>query len=86
SPEVAYSPSDAGVRGATVRVEELPDGGVFDYFEHTQAGVYVNDDTTRIKANTAYALTMVTSEGEIVRARTTTPDEFSVDQWLLLDE
>jgi hypothetical protein len=86
SPEVAYTLEAAGETGATVRVQELPSGPVLNYTEDDQPGVYLSTDSTRVKPNTTYALTVVTIDGEIVGAETTTPEAFKVDQWLLLDE
>lgn len=88
APDVPYSDEAAGVEDATVRVEQLPDGPVFEYLSSTRPGVYfpLQPSGTAVLPNTTYDLRVVTQDGDVVRARTTTPRVLDVDTWLLLDE
>ncbi len=88
SPAVEYTPEAAGETGATVQVEELGTGIVFRYLETATPGRYLplGDPGQEIQPNATYVLSVTTSIGESVRARTTTPGPYRVDRWLLLDD
>ena len=88
SPTAAYSREAAGERGATLRIQSLTTGRIFDYVELSEAGVYgpAVAPPAVVEPRTTYALTVVTSSGETLRSSTTTPEPFTVAAWVLLDE
>jgi hypothetical protein len=85
SPAVAYSPSAAAELHATVRVRELARNITIPYLESSPPGTYVASASVQVLPATAYELEVVTTAGETVRSRTTTPTPLSVDRWVLLD-
>ena len=80
-----YSVEEAGENGATVVIRTA--GGEIDYTPGNARGLYVaNDPGTIVQPATAYVLEIVTARGERLTARTTTPAQVLISEWLLLDE
>lgn len=74
--------------GASVRVE-APGQQLFVYQPGAVAGVYEPSfigGSPIIQPNLTYNLQVTASNGEVVRATTTTPPVLDIDTWLLLDQ
>ena len=82
-PDELFDPRVAAESGANVMIL-LPDGTRIRYGETSPRGFYVPIDHfgTLVQAETTYELRVVTSEGELVTAHTTTPARFSIDEWV----
>ena len=76
--------SSVVVRGAAVNVSF---GAVTLTYIQDAAGVYwPPPGAPNVTHATTYRLDVVAPDGRILRARTTTPDAFTVDRWVLLDD
>jgi hypothetical protein len=93
SPQEPVTPASAGERDAEVWVED-EDGNRFDYSDTIRRpgeflvprGRYlpVDADVT-VRPDTRYDLFVRTARGEEVRATTTTPPTFEIEEWVALD-
>lgn len=74
----------------TLTVTAISDTGntVFDYISHFGLrGLYVPlDFAAVVQPNTRYDFYLETTAGQIVTATTTTPPDFAVTRWVILDE
>ena len=87
SPTVPYTQEAAAESGATVRIFVLATGDVVDYRETARPGTYrAMDPFVIVAPNSTYEVTAVTSKGEVLRSRTTTPEQFAISEWVLLDD
>jgi hypothetical protein len=89
SPTVPYTQEAAAEHGATVRIYAIASGDTIVYAEDPgRAGIYqpMGPNVPIVASRSAYALTAVTSSGEVVSASTTTPEPFAVSEWVLLDD
>jgi hypothetical protein len=85
APDAPYSEEAAALRGATVSI--LRGHLRFSYIEsNTQPGRYVPSGGETVRDETEYTLEVLLADGTFVTARTTTPADFSVTDWLQLDE
>ena len=90
APDAVYDPAVAAVRDATMEVARLfADGSVartftYAFFENERAW-YGTGDPELVLPRTTYTVTVTTPQGETLTARTTTPDRFTIDSWVLLD-
>lgn len=87
APNVPYTLENSGVTGATVVIQEV-DGLYVVYREATSLpGIYVPDTSPLplVASETTYQLEVLTEEGERLTAQTSSPPQFSVDSWVMLD-
>lgn len=83
-PDQPYDINDAGVTDAEVSITY---GGQTHYYYHydPQPGVYASYSPPVVQPMTRYDLLVTTPDGEVLTAHTITPDHFSIDQWVLLE-
>ena len=87
SPSVPYTQEAAAERGATVYIHSLAAGDTILYVEDpSRAGIYQPTMFPTVTPRSTYEVTAVTSRGEVLRSRTTTPDPFQISAWVLLDD
>ena len=76
----AYVASETAVRGATVEVRRLSDGGTPTEtvgFSEREPGIYRPDAASRVRPRTTYELSVTTDEATLT-ATTTVPDTISI--------
>jgi hypothetical protein len=88
SPTVPYTQEAAAESGATVRILIVATPDTIDYLEDpNRPGSYRATGRPAIVApNSTYEVTAVTTKGEVLRSRTTTPERFAISEWVLLDD
>lgn len=89
SPNEPYDGYEAGLRGATVAIF-TPSGDLVGYLDDG-GGTYIPyalsaNMVDLVLPQTTYRLRVETADRRRVTAQTTTPDTFSVRDWLLLDD
>ena len=86
APDRPFTSGGSAVTGATVTVESET-GPVIEYRELSSPGRYhaIFDPAERVQPGTIYRLLVVAASGERVAAVTRTPDRYTADGWLLLD-
>jgi len=84
-PDIPLDEAAAAERGARVTVTDRISGEVADYYQTSRPGEYATAFAGRVKPTTAYDLAVTTTSGEIVTATTTTPERFTIADWLLLE-
>ena len=86
SPLAPFTLDSIAERGATVVIRRA-DGDIITYRETTGSpGEYVpNNPTAVVLPGTRYDLTVDTSDGRRVTGTTLTPERFTIDRWLLLE-
>jgi hypothetical protein len=89
SPGDPYHSDDAALSGARVVIFSGPGDSILyrddSYGEYFPYAITGNEDIS-IRPNVTYYLRVQAADGRIVTAQTTTPDIFSVRDWVLLDE
>jgi hypothetical protein len=87
SPDQPYDEDAAALSGADVRIFTGANGEIgYGEFE---SGTYLpvgGNIANRIQPHTEYRLVVRAADGRTVTATTTTPDSFSVRDWLLLED
>ena len=73
------------ITNATVTITD-ENGIVTPYSNNAVGGTYWPRAARQVDPNATYFLRVETPEGEVVTAETTTPDAFSIDRWVLLDD
>jgi len=88
SPDQPYDEDAAALPGADVRIFTGSNGEI-TYFDNDD-GTYVAFDhvnvPSQVQPHTEYRLVVRAADGRTVTASTTTPDSFSVRDWLLLED
>ncbi len=89
APDQPYVRGMAGLDGASVEVRSS-EGDVIRYGPTSaEPGMYGATDAPSgylVRPHTTYALRVEAADGRVVTAETTTPDLFTVRDWLLLDD
>lgn len=88
SPDRPFDLDNAVLQGAHVIVYTA-DGDTMVYEEairHYRPSLPNRPSATYVRPGTTYFLRVEAPDGRLVTAQTTTPDSFSVREWLLLDE
>ncbi len=90
SPKEPYSRSDAALTGANVTIFTAPGDSILfaDGFPEGRYSPFARTGNAsfEVRPNTTYHLRVQAADGRVVTAQTTTPDSFSVREWVLLDE
>jgi hypothetical protein len=89
APDGEFSIGAAAESRAIMELTVEPDGPVVEYVYSLRHPYFVPEDDYAgliVLPRTTYTLRIVTIEDERLFAQTTTPGEFSVDRWLLLDD
>jgi hypothetical protein len=84
APDVPFTQENAGETGASISISR--EGLSLTYGEmEGEPGVYQTIGGYTILPETEYTITVMSSRGEKLTARTLTPARFTVDRWVLLD-
>jgi hypothetical protein len=84
TPDQVFNFRESAEAGASVEIVSRSGGTRFQYIM-VRPGVYAPLRGIFVNPETTYDLRIVTTDGEVLTATTTTPPRFSIDEWVLLD-
>ncbi len=85
TPDQVFNFRESAEAGADIVIIERPTG-LRDEYRQLRPGVYVPSGQMLVMPETTYDLRIVTANDEVVTASTTTPPQFTIDEWVLLDD